>query len=106
MTKRAHLTRAAAATPDVPNDPELALETASRTPVVITEQEVVLGTVAAVPVQPATTRWWTQASRVVLLAIRPTFLASTADARPARRHYPSRLSYLEHSCMAREIDRL
>ena len=74
---------------------ELAPETVSRTPILITEQEVAFSTAAAVPVQPTTTRWWTQTSRVILLAIRRMF-----------RHYPSRLSYLEHSCMAREMDRL
>jgi hypothetical protein len=84
---------------------ELAPETASRTPILITEQEVAFSTAAAGPVQPTTTRWWTQTSHVVLLAIRRMFLTS-ADARPARRHYPSRLSYLEHSCMAREMHRL
>jgi hypothetical protein len=83
---------------------ELAPETASRTPILITEQEVAF-TAAAVPVQPATTRWWIHTSRVVLLASRRMFLTS-ADARLVRRHYPSRLSYLEHSCMAREMHRL
>jgi hypothetical protein len=34
------------------------------------------------------------------------FPTSTPDARPARRHYPKRYVFLEHSCLAREMDRL
>ena len=97
---------ASAATVDAPSDPENTRETASRTPNLVTEQEVVFGTAAALPSQPATTRWWIQASRVVLLAIRGTFLTSRADARPARPHYPPRLSFLDHSRMEREMQRL
>jgi hypothetical protein len=70
----------------------------------ITEQEVVFGTAAAVPVQPV--RWWTGATRVVAEAMHRIFVTSSADPRPKRRHYPPRATYLEYSRMRREMDRL
>jgi hypothetical protein len=95
---------ASAAALDAPSGPELV--TASDTPILVTEQEVVFGTAAAVPLRPGIAHWWIRASHVVLQAIRRTSLTSTAKTRPARRHYPSRLTYLEHSYMKREIRRL
>jgi hypothetical protein len=97
---------ASAATPDVPSNPEPTTETASRTPLLITEQEVALATAAAVPMPSTTTRRWTEAIRIDLAAIRGMFATSTADSRPARRHYPPRTDLLEHSRMARERHRL
>jgi hypothetical protein len=67
-------------------------------PVLITEQEVVFSTAAATA-RTTTTRWWHK-------AIRRLFLASTADGRPARRHYPKHCAFLDQSCLAREMDRL
>jgi hypothetical protein len=97
---------ASAAALDVPGDPELTTETASRTPILITEREVAFATAAAVPVPSTTTRRWTEAIRIVFAAIRGMFATPTADSRPARRHYPPRNNFLEHSCMAREMHRL
>lgn len=70
--------------------------------VLITEHEVLLGTAAAMPlprrrlidvvsrlVSSARVRWQTRAER-----------------NPIRRAYPSRLYFLEHSLMSREMDRL
>jgi hypothetical protein len=84
---------------------ELVAKTAPRTPILITGQEVAFSTAAAVPLQPTTTHWWTQMSRVVLPAIR-RMSPTSAEVGPARRHYPSRLNCLERSCMAREMNRL
>ena len=101
------LQAASAATPDVPRDPELTAETAFRTPILITEQEVALATAAAaVPVPSTTTHRWTEAIRIALAAIRRMFATSTGHSRPARRHYPPRTDFLEHSRMAREMHRL
>jgi len=97
---------ASAATPDAPRDPELTTETASRTPVLITEQEVALATAAAVPVPSTITRRWTETIRIALAAIGGMFATSTAHARPARRHFPPRTDFLEHSRMTREMRRL
>jgi hypothetical protein len=77
------------------------------TPVLITEQEVLFSTAAALPLQPAKrARRLTQGTRIVAAAIRATFWTSTADPRPARQHYPERNDYLERSRMSREMYRL
>ena len=99
------LQAASAATPDVPHDPELTTETASRTPILITEQEVALATAAAMPVPSTITRRWTEAIRIALAAIRGMFATSTAHARPAPRHFPPRTDFLEQSRMTREMHR-
>jgi hypothetical protein len=116
MIHMTELQAASAATPDVPSDPErgapantigsLTTETASRTPILITEQEVALATAAAVAVPSTTTRRWAEAIRIALAAIRGMFATSTAHSRPARRHYPPRNDFLEHPRMAREMSRM
>jgi hypothetical protein len=81
-------------------------EAVPRPPIVITEKEVLLSTAAAVSLRPTTIRWWTKATGAVLAAVHPIVLTSSAQGAPVRRDYPSRLGYLEHSLMARELDRL
>ena len=77
-------------------------------PILITEHEVVFGTLAAVSLpRTKTTRRLTDATRVVVAKLRRIFPTSMARPRPARRHYPPRSnSYLEHALMAREMHRL
>jgi hypothetical protein len=88
-------------------DREPILESATSAPVLVTEQEVVLATAAAaVRTRPTTTRWWTEATSVVLEAIHRMFATAASGARPARRHYPKHYTFLEHACLAREMDRL
>ena len=107
MISMTELQAASAATPDVPRDRELTTEPASRTTILITEQEVALATAAAaVPVPSTTTHRWTEAIRIALAAIRGMFAMLTAHPRPARRHYPPRTDFMEHSRMAREMHRL
>ena len=72
-----------------------------RTPVLITEQEVLFATAAAVALQPARRRW----TAIIGAALRAMFTSSTAEPRE-RRHYPARNDYLESSRMAREMHRL
>jgi hypothetical protein len=75
-------------------------------PTLITEQEVIFGTAAAL--SPPSIRWWTRVARVlavILAAPTRMFVTTAADSRPKRRHYPSRLDFLEDSRMAREMDR-
>ena len=83
------------------DDAEVTVE-AAPAPALITEQEVVFSTAAAIPARR--TRAWTPAS--IAAAVRGVFATSSADARPERRHYPPRATYLEYSRMAREMHRL
>ena len=87
--------------PDAVAPVEPVTDEVTQTPVLITEQQVVFSTSAAVRTRPATThRGW----RAVLRGI---FVNTTADAEKPRRHNPShRHSYLEHAAMEREMHRL
>jgi hypothetical protein len=96
-TPQAHVTR---------RDGEPILESATSATVLVTEQEVAFGTAAAVRPRPTTTRWWTATISVVLGAIHRMVAAVASGAGPARRHYPKHYTFLEHACMAREMDRL
>jgi hypothetical protein len=84
---------AAVSTDDLPR-PQ-ALETEAQPPVLITEQEVVFGTAAAVrPRSIPTTR---RMIGVLRAALRPP---------PPQPHYARRAAYLERAAMSREMDRL
>jgi hypothetical protein len=87
-------------------DREPILESATSAPVLITEQEVAFGTAAAVRARPTTPRWWTATNSVVLGAIHRMVATVASGAGPARRRYPKHYTFLEHACMAREMDRL
>ena len=93
-------TTTSAATPDVIEDaePTVAKDGTSRSPVVITEQQVVFSTAAAISSRPASI------SRRLIDTIRGVGVAMQRP--PARRHYPQRSSYLESARMSREMDRL
>jgi hypothetical protein len=87
--------------PDVVEEPEHVIETVSRPPVVITEQQVALSTAAAVPLPRA------KPTRGVIAALRAMFLSSSGDAPAAPRHYPPRRdAFLEDAAMERETHRL
>jgi hypothetical protein len=73
-------------------------------PVVITEQQVLFATAAAVPLQPAKTRSWI--SRVVGAIVSAASVTSSNEGRPKPRHYPPRYDFLEDARMAREMHRL
>ena len=87
-----------AATPDVTQDvePTVVKNGMAYAPVLIIEQKVVFSTATAMSSRPASI------SRRLIDKIR---VVGAALHRPARRHYPQRSSYLELSCMAREMDR-
>jgi hypothetical protein len=78
----------------------------SPAPVVISEQEVVLGTAAALRPRPKTRRRWFEAVNVLRAAMQRSLAPSTQETRPVRREYPKRYTFLENACMAREMDRL
>jgi hypothetical protein len=87
---------AAVSTDDLPR-PQ-ALETEAQPPVLISEQEVMLGTAAAVrPRSTQITRRMINALHVVGAALQPP---------PPRPHYARRAYYLERAAMSREMDRL
>jgi hypothetical protein len=79
-------------------------QTSTEAPALITEQQVLFSTTAAVALPPARTRKWRVALQAVTSALRATFAAS--EKPPARRHYPKRHAWLDNSLMAREMDRL
>ena len=85
-------------------DSAATLETVSPTPVLITEQEVMFATAAAVPLQPVKTRGWI--SRVVGSVALAASVTSNSEDRPKPRRYPPRNDFLESSRMVREMDRL
>ena|ERR1700757_1238621 len=66
--------------------------------VLITVAQVAFGTAAATGVRRKDSRW------VELL--RRIFVRAPKASRPKRRPYQPRMAYLEHSLMAREMDRL
>src|SRR5262245_18008839 len=92
--------------PQVESHAEPTVEAVPRSPILISENEVLFSTAATVPVRATTISWWAKATRVVLAAMHRVVLTSTPDEDPAPRFYPSRLVYLEHSLMAREMHRL
>lgn len=71
---------------------------ASDTTVLITEAEVALSTAAATGVRRKDRRWVALLSRI--------FVPAPKASRPKRRRYQPRMAYLEHSLMAREMERL
>jgi hypothetical protein len=73
---------------------------AASTEVLITEQEVLFSTAAAVPPRRASI------VRRFVASIGRIFAVSAPEARPKRGDYPRRYEFLERSLMAREMDRL
>ena len=84
-----------------------AAEASPRNPVLITEQQVLFATAAAMPLHPAKpVRRWADAVGSIEVILRATFATSSNEVEPKRRHYPSRDGFLEASRMAREMLRL
>jgi hypothetical protein len=79
-------------------------QTSTETQALITEQQVLLSTAAAVALPPAKTHWWSDNMHAVTGALHAMFAAS--EKPPARRHYPKRHVWLDNALMAREMDRL
>ena len=66
-------------------------------PVLITEQEVALGTAIALRARPTTRRRWFEATHVLLAAVQRSFAPSPQQSRPVRRDYPKHYAYLENA---------
>jgi hypothetical protein len=77
---------------------------AAEAPALITEQQVLFSTTAAVALPPAKTRRFSDAVHAFAGALRAVFVGS--EKPPAQRHYPKRHVWLENSLMSREMDRL
>jgi hypothetical protein len=91
----------AAVTADVVKDNQPAAEAeSSGTAILITEQEVLLGTAVAVPVPRETV------GRRFMDVLRSAFLDTRADARPRRTYYTPYLDFIADARMAREMHRL
>jgi hypothetical protein len=97
---------ASASTPDAPYEPILPTpsvapsDEAASTEVLITEQEVLFSTAAAVPARRDSI------SRRFVASMRRIFAVSADASRPKRGDYPKRYEFLERALMAREMDRL
>jgi hypothetical protein len=76
----------------------------STEPALITEQQVLFSTAAAVALPPAETRQWRDTVSAVGTALRAMLAAS--EKQPARQHYPKRHVWLDTAAMSREMDRL
>jgi hypothetical protein len=95
------------APPESVEQPGDVVEAVPRTPVLITEQQVLFATAAAVPVKPVRIgRRWVESVRAIAASLRATVVTSSNEPRPKRRHYPARNDFLDDSRMAREMFRL
>ena len=75
--------------------------------VLITEQQVLFATAAAMPLQAAKpARRWAVEALAVGASLRAKFATSSNEAQPKRRHYPSRNDFLEDSRMVRAMLRV
>ena len=77
--------------------------TSTETQALITEQQVLFSTAAAVALPPAKTRRWSDTVSAVGTALRAMFAES--EKAPARKHYPKRHVWLDNALMSREMDR-
>ena len=78
--------------------------TSTETQALITEQQVLLSSAAAVALHPPKTRRWSDTVHVVTSAV-SSWLVSAAKP-PTKPVYPKRHVWLETALMSREMDRL
>ena len=88
--------------PTSPTAIEAAPAPAVAEPTLITEQQVMFSTAAAVAPQPVTTRRWTDVIGSFVAALR----VAAGPPEPVRRHHSERYAYLQNALMSREMDRL
>jgi hypothetical protein len=92
-------------TPETQSAPAPAVEQSTETAALITEQQVMFASAAALAPAPAKPHFWTRAAHAVAAPMHAVFTRPERQPRP-QKHYPQRLTYLEHSAMSREMDRL
>jgi hypothetical protein len=96
-----------AVAPEAIDQPVDIAEALPRTPVLITEQQVLFATAAVLPLQPAKTRRrWTEVVRAIGASVKAAFATFSDEGPPTRRQYPARNDFLEDARMAREMLRL
>ena len=90
-------------TPETQSAPAPAVEQSTDTAALITEQQVMFASATALA--PAKPHFWSRAAHAVAAPMHAVFTRPERPPRP-QKHYPQRLTYLEHSAMSREMDRL
>jgi hypothetical protein len=83
--------------------PVPAVDQATDTAALITEQQVLFASAAALA--PAKTHFWSRAAHAFAAPMHAVFTRPEKEPRP-KKHYPQRFGYLENSLMSREMDRL
>jgi hypothetical protein len=78
-------------------------ESSTETQALITEQQVLFSTAAAVALPPARTHWWSDSVHVAVSAVGSWFASAVKPPKPI---YPKRRVWLENAMMSREMDRL
>ena len=91
-------------TPRIESTPAPIVEKSTDTAALITEQQVLLSSAAAVALHPPKTRRWSDTVHVVTSAV-SSWLVSAAKP-PTKPVYPKRHVWLETALMSREMDRL
>jgi hypothetical protein len=81
----------------------VAPQTSTGVDALITEQQVLFSTAAAVAIPPARTRGWSDTVHAVVSSF-SSWLASAAQ--PPKPVYPKRREWLEGALLSREMDRL
>jgi hypothetical protein len=90
--------------PDLEGSREVTPDVSTETQTLISEQQVLFSTAAAVALPPAKPRRWNDTVHAVGTAVRAMFAAPDKPA--ARQHYPKRHVWLDNALMSREMDRL
>jgi hypothetical protein len=75
----------------------------SPAPVLITEQQIALGTAAALRPRPTPRRRWMRASYFWRAVLHSARVPSPQDGLPKGRGYPTHYQFLEDACLAREM---
>jgi hypothetical protein len=78
-------------------------QTSNRTQTLITEQQVLFRTAAAVALPPSKTRGWSNTMVTLASAVGSWFAGAATPPKPV---YPKRHLWLENALMSREMDRL
>ena len=92
-------------TPKSQSAPAPAVEQSTDTATLITEQQVMFASSAAVAPAPAKPHFWSRAAHAVATPVHAVFARPERQPRP-QKHYPQRYAYLDHSAMSRAMDRL
>jgi hypothetical protein len=77
----------------------------SKDAALITEQQVLFASAAALAPAPARPHFWSRAAHAVAAPMHAVFARPEKQSHPPK-HYPQRFGYLEASAMSREMDRL